>query len=68
VALAVKLAALVLVGALGAYNWRVIQPSLARPEAERRLVRSARLELLSGLLLLAATAVLVALPLPGDDM
>jgi copper resistance protein D len=68
VALAVKLAALVVVGALGAYNWRVVQPSLTRPEGEARLVRSARLELLFGLLLLAATAVLVALPLPGDEM
>ncbi len=67
VTLAVKLAALVLVGAMGAYNWRVVQPSLAGPEGEGRLRRSARLELLFGLLLLAATAVLVALPFPGDD-
>jgi putative copper export protein len=68
VALSVKLAALVLVGALGAYNWRVVQPSLCRTEGEGRLRKSARLELFFGLLLLAATAVLVALPLPGDDM
>lgn len=68
VVLAVKLGTLVLVGALGAYNWRVVQPSLARPEGEGRLVKSARFELFFGLLLLAATAVLVALPFPGDEM
>ena len=68
VALSVKLVALVVVAALGAYNWRVVQPSVARPEGEGRLVRSARLELLFGLLILAATAVLVALPFPGDEM
>jgi putative copper export protein len=68
VALSVKLAALVLVGALGVHNWRVVQRSLTRPEGEGRLRKSARLELFFGLLLLAATAVLVALPFPGDDM
>lgn len=67
-ALAIKLAALAGVAALGAYNWRVVQPSLARPAGEARLRSTARLELLLGVLLLAATAVLVALPLPGDEM
>jgi putative copper export protein len=67
-ALAVKLTALAGVALMGAYNWRVVQPSLARPGGERRIGRSARLELLFGLLLLAATAVLVALPFPDEAM
>lgn len=66
--LAVKLAALAAVAAMGAYNWRVVQPALARPEGEERIGRSAGLELLFGLLLLAATAVLVALPFPDEAM
>ena len=67
-ALAVKLAALAGVAAIGAYNWRVVQPSLTLPIGEARLRRSSIRELLLGVLLLAATAVLVALPLPGDEM
>lgn len=67
-ALFIKLAALAGVAALGAYNWRIVQPSLTRPAGEARLRSTARLELLLGVLLLAATAVLVALPLPGDEM
>jgi putative copper export protein len=68
IALAVKLAALAGVAAMGAWNWRVVQPRLARPDGEARLRHSARLELLFGSLLLAATAVLVALPFPGEEM
>lgn len=67
-ALTAKLSLLVVVGGLGAYNWRVVQPRLGHPEAEGALRRSGRLELLFGTLLLAATAVLVALPLPGEAM
>jgi putative copper resistance protein D len=67
-ALLAKLAALAVVGALGAWNWRVVQPSLGSAAGEPRLRRSGRLELLAGALLLAATAVLVALPLPGEAM
>lgn len=68
VALAVKLAALGGVAAMGAWNWRVVQPRLTHAGGEARLRRSARLELLFGSLLLAATAVLVALPFPGEEM
>jgi putative copper export protein len=67
-ALLVKLLALAGVAALGAWNWRVVQPGLAQPAGERKLRRSGLLELLLGAVLLAATAVLVALPLPGDEM
>lgn len=67
-ALAVKLIALAGVAAIGAYNWRVVQPSLSHPVGESRLRRSSVRELVLGILLLAATAVLVALPLPGDEM
>ena len=66
--LAIKLAVLAGVALLGAWNWRVVQPKLAGPSGESRLRRSGILELLLGVLLLAATAALVALPLPGDDM
>ena len=68
IALAVKLAALAGVAAMGAWNWRVVQPRLAHQGGEARLRRSARLELLFGTLLLGATAVLVALPFPGEEM
>ena len=67
-ALAIKLAALAGVAAVGAYNWRVVQPALTKPAGEARLRTTALFELLLGVLLLAATAVLVALPLPGDEM
>jgi putative copper resistance protein D len=66
--LLLKLILLVGVGAVGAYNWRVVQPGLAAQAGERRLRGAALLELAFGILLLAATAVLVALPMPGDGM
>jgi putative copper export protein len=64
--LAVKLGILVVIAALGAYNWRVAQPALRDPSGERRFRGSALLELVFGGLLLAVTAVLVALPFPGE--
>jgi putative copper export protein len=67
-ALAVKLAVLAGVGALGAYNWRFTQPGIARTGGESRLRRFSVLELVLGILLLAVTAVLVALPLPEAPM
>ena len=66
--LAIKLAALAGVAALGAFNWRVVQPALSRPAGEKKLRSAAVFELVFGVILLAATAVLVALPLPGDGM
>lgn len=64
--LAVKLGVMVIIAGLGAYNWRVAQPALRDSAGERPFRRSARLELAFGALLLAVTAVLVALPFPGE--
>jgi copper transport protein len=64
-ALLVKLACLVGVAGLGAFNWRVVQPRLEAGTGEGLLRRSALTELGLGALLLIATAVLVALPAPG---
>ena len=63
-----KLLALAGVGALGLWNWRVVQPGLAREGGERRLAISAVAEIAFGALLLAVTAVLVATALPGEEM
>jgi putative copper export protein len=49
---------------LGAWNWRRVRPRLGKPEATAVLRRSATIEILVGLCLLAVTAVLVALPAP----
>ena len=63
-ALMVKIGLLGLTALLGAYNWRRLRPRLGTPGSAGRLFQSARLELLVGALLLAATAILVALPAP----
>jgi copper transport protein len=65
--LLLKLALLGLVAALGAWNWRVVTPHLGRPGGAARIRRSAGLELLLGTLLLAITAILVSLPMPGEE-
>jgi copper transport protein len=62
--LLVKVSLLALTMALGAWNWRRVTPRLGSADATRLLKRSATVELLIGLLLIAATAVLVALPAP----
>ena len=64
--LAVKLGVLIVVACLGAYNWRVAQPALGDSAGERRFRGSALMELVFGGLLLVVTAVLVALPFPGE--
>lgn len=68
VVLFLKIVSLLVVGAIGAYNWRVVQPRLRAGLGGKQLHRSGLLELIFGSLLLAATAVLVALPMPGDEM
>lgn len=63
-ALVVKLLLLGGVAGTGFYNWRYVQPALGTDAASARLSRSARVELAIGLLVLVATAVLVAMPTP----
>ncbi len=65
-ALVIKLGILALVAGLGAWNWRVLLPKLGSASAAQRLQRSARAEILLGVLLLVVTAVLVALPMPAE--
>ncbi len=65
--LLVKLSCLVGVAALGAFNWRVVQPKLEAGAGDDLLRRSAWTELGLGALLLIVTAVLVALPAPGME-
>jgi len=67
-ALLFKLAALAGVAGLGAWNWRVLLPRLGTSPAADALGRSARVEILLGLILLAITAVLVALPMPAEGI
>lgn len=64
--LVLKLSLLAVTAATGAYNWRRVLPSLGDPESSARLRRSSRLELAAALLVLIATAVLVATPMPGE--
>lgn len=63
-ALLLKVAILVGVAAVGAWNWRRVRPALGSAPGASRLRRSATIELVLGTLLLATTAVLVALPAP----
>ena len=65
--LLLKLAVLGLVMALGARNWRVLTPRLGQSDGTARIRRSAIAELLLGTVLLAVTAVLVSLPMPGEE-
>ena len=64
--LLVKLAVLSVVGATGAYNWLRVRPVLGDLEGARRVHRSASVELAIGAIVLAVTAVLVALPTATD--
>lgn len=63
--LLVKLSFLAGAAALGAYNWKVVQPKLQAGSGEALLRRSAFTELALGAALLIATAILVVLPAPG---
>ncbi len=65
--LLVKIGALAGIAAAGAYNWRVVLPRLEVGQPSP-IARSAALETLVGLILLAATAVLVSLPAPGETL
>ena len=65
-ALLIKTLTLLVVLSLGAWNWRVVVPRLGTAAGTDRLGRSARLEILFGIILLLVTAVLVALPMPAE--
>lgn len=63
--LCVKLALVACVAAVGAYNWRWATPKLVAGH-RHALENSARAELVFGVLVLLATAILVATPLPME--
>lgn len=64
--LMVKLGFLSVAAATGAYNWRRVLPGLGQADASARLRTSSFVELAAALLVLIATAVLVATPMPGE--
>lgn len=64
IALLVKLALVLVVVILGAWNWKRIRPSLGAEGSEHTIRRSARMELTFAGLVLIATSVLVTLPSP----
>src|SRR5690348_10961812 len=66
--LLIKLAVVALLVLVGAFNWRRVRPALATSDARapERFRRSATLEVVLAALVLAVTAVLVALPTPID--
>ena len=64
-ALLLKVVLLFGVAGTGAYNWRRVRPVMGAEPGAERLRRSATVELALGTLLLAVTAVLVALPAEG---
>jgi putative copper export protein/methionine-rich copper-binding protein CopC len=63
-----KLAVLVGAALIGAYHWLVVRPSLGSDAAAVRIRRSASIEVALGALVLAVTAILVAMPTPMDAM
>jgi copper transport protein len=65
VTLLVKLLFVGILFAFGAWNWRRIKPTLGADSVVRPLFCSARFELLAGAAVLAATAILIAMALPG---
>ena len=58
--LLLKLAILSIVALTGAYNWLKVKPTLGNVVGAQRIKRSARVEVIVGLAVLAVTAVLVA--------
>jgi putative copper export protein/methionine-rich copper-binding protein CopC len=68
VLLLAKVAVVVVVGGLGAFNWRFVRPRLKTGEASSALRRNARAELMAALVVLVITAVLVAVPTPLDHI
>lgn len=66
--LLLKVAVLSVLFGTGAYNWLKVRPALGDIAAAGRLRRSATIELVVGLLVLAVTAVLVATPPPTETL
>ncbi len=64
--LLLKLGLLSLTALTGAYNWLRVRPTLGDQTGARRLRRTAGAELAVATLVLAVTAVLVAVPIPAD--
>lgn len=66
--LLLKLGVLAFVVAVGAYNWRIVQPALAREAtgSVQSLRRSATLELICGAAVIVVTAILMATPIPTE--
>ena len=60
----VKLCMVLVVVALGAWNWRRVRPSLGTEEGALTIRRTATSELAVAVLVLAVTSVLVTLPVP----
>lgn len=60
--LVLKLALLLVLLGIGAYNWRVVRPLLGGRGASRRLLRAALVELTVAVIILGVTASLVSLP------
>jgi putative copper export protein len=66
--LLLKLAMLVVIAGMGAYNWRRVRPTLGDERSVHRVRASSSVELLIGAVVLAITAVLVAIPTPMDSL
>lgn len=64
--LMVKVVLVLLVFGTGFFNWKRMKPALGDPAGGDRLARSATAELVIAALVLAATAILVALPSPAS--
>jgi uncharacterized membrane protein len=64
ITLIVKLAFVLMVVIMGAWNWQRVRPSLGESGSEETIRRSSRMELTFGALVLLATSVLVTLPSP----
>jgi copper transport protein len=64
--LLIKIGLVAIIGALGAYHWRVVTPRLRTGSGVGRARRSMGLEALLGFVAIAVTAVLVSAPLPGE--
>ncbi len=65
--LLLKLGILSAVAATGAYNWLRVKPALGKPQSTSLLRRSATVEILIAVAVLAVTAVLVATPSSMDE-